>query len=173
MQLDFKRAGAALLLLLLISAAGSSAGLAAADLEDRLADFAERTFLGAESGATPLDEAAYADVVDYYEQGLKPRKDVMADKAAYFGLWPRRRFTLDRETLFVKEPAPGRYDVFFEYTFDVENAAQRVSGRGNTSLLLQREGQGFLILHEAGDVLQKQVVEKAQGGPAAAEVQAR
>ncbi|MFV0296791.1 MAG: caspase domain-containing protein, partial [Hyphomicrobiaceae bacterium] len=130
------------------------------DPDGRLAYFVEWKYLGGESGATPLEEGAYADLVDYYGKARVTRADLMRDKRRYYQRWPNRRYKMFKETLAMRAIAPGLFDVFFEYAFDVENDSKRIHGRGNASLLLQQDKGAYLILREAGDVLKRTVIDK-------------
>jgi hypothetical protein len=76
---------------------------------------------------------------------MVPRDSVLADKTRYYDRWPSRRFALKRETLRVSEFAPNRFDVTFDFTFDVESEARnaRSVGRSTMSLGLRRVGGGL------------------------------
>ncbi len=130
------------------------------DPDGRLEFFVEWKYLGGESGATPLKGDSYADLVDYYGKSGVARSEVMKDKRRYYARWPNRRYHMFKDTLSMREIAPRLYDIFFEYSFDVENDTKRITGRGNASLLLQRHKDAYIVLREAGDVIKRDVTEK-------------
>lgn len=125
----------------------------------RLAYFVEWKYLGGESGATPLGADSYAEFVDYYGRNSVPRSEVMRDKVRYYKRWPNRRYRMFRETLTMRELSSGLFEVFFEYSFDVESDTRRSVGRGNASLLLQERRNDYMVLREAGDVLVREITE--------------
>ncbi len=132
----------------------------AADRDGRVAYFVEWKYLAGESGATPLGADSYADVVDYYAEKKITRAKVMRDKIAYYKRWPNRRYRMLRDTLHIEQQASGLFDVTFDYTFDVESDTKRIVGRGNAALTLQRRGNGYILLREAGEVTKRVVTEK-------------
>ncbi|MEM9724143.1 MAG: hypothetical protein AAF909_01610 [Pseudomonadota bacterium] len=99
----------------------------------------------------------YGETVDYFDQGLRRRDQVMADKRAYFSRWPKRIFTPDLGTLRTRTiPGPdGRRDVevTLEVDFDVFGPNRRANGRSEVALVLAERGEGFIVLAEGGRVI--------------------
>ncbi len=126
-------------------------------LEDKLAGFVTNFYLTGETRSRSDLEELYADTVEYFESGQLSRARVLRDKQAYFTKWPRRTYTLLRDTLQAQwRPGIGKIlDVTFDYEFDVASSARRSRGRGRSALTLDLTLDGGRITREQGAVTQR------------------
>ena len=130
---------------------------AAQSLEDKLAGFVRDFYLTGEPRNRGDLEELYATTVDYFQSGRLARDRVLRDKQAYFAKWPKRDYTLIRDSLRAQwRQGNGKVlDVTFDYEFDVASPARRSRGRGRAELTLDLTLDGGRITREQGIVLQR------------------
>jgi hypothetical protein len=115
-----------------------------------------RAFLAEKFGTTSgRIDRVYAARTEYYGK-MRSRSQFASDKLRYYARWPQRSFKLDPKTLRISATGDGRYNVSFEYQFDVGSPTATRSGRGETRLLLQVAGDRIMIQSENGKVLERQ-----------------
>jgi hypothetical protein len=102
-----------------------------ADAIGRISAWIEHDFLN--------DNIAYADMVDWYDQGLIGRDAVLKDRAKYLTRWPDRKFTLVPGSMQITPMGANRYAATFEQTFVVRNDARRAHTAGKSRLWLDVE----------------------------------
>ena len=119
-----------------------------ADAIGRISAWIERDFLN--------DNIAYADMVDWYDQGLIARDAVLKDRAKYLARWPDRKFTLVAGSMQITPIGANRYAATFEQTFVVRNDARKAHAAGKSRLWLDVE----MIDGRPHVARQKEVVER-------------
>ena len=123
---------------------------------ERLLDFVKDVFhRTAEMSERELRET-YASRADYYGERRKPIDDIIADKRNYAERWNDRAFRVRDDTFRFEETAePGVYELTYAYDFHVRGDGRESKGNGETTLLVDTNGERYVILKEDGKVLQK------------------
>lgn len=122
------------------------------DVSTDVHGFVTRYLAAGESSDLTEAMTLYADEVNYFDQGVKPRADIYKDKAGYFKRWPVRSYTLDSDVSTIYDTGATR-QVRFDYTYRVEKSDKTLAGRAYTVLDLERGDDGqYLITGERGKV---------------------
>lgn len=113
-----------------------------------------------ESGDAASVLRFYAPRLRYFDRGEISRREVMADKAAYFRRWPERRFRPDLATLetsvLTEEGEERAIDVRIEVEFDVAGPDREASGRSVVEVTLAPRGaDAFIVVAEGGRVISR------------------
>lgn len=134
------------------ASAQAAAALFATRAEADAAFFVLEEFL---DGAASLDAIAalYADSVDYFALGPQPRDQVLAFRRDFLSRWSERTYDPDLATLVVQRDGDDRFSIRIEVDFTLLNAATQLSGRSLVDLTVERRGERFVVIREAGDVL--------------------
>ncbi len=98
----------------------------------------------------------FAPQVRYYKRGIISREQVLADKAAYYKRWPRRRYTFIEDSIEVKPGENDTIDFRFRYTFEVSDAKETRRGIGVARLGVGLVDSTFTIVSEDGEVERRQ-----------------
>lgn len=112
----------------------------------------------------------YADQVDYFSQGVRPKSALYDDKRAYFVRWPRREYERTTDITTLSETGNIR-EVRFDYRYDIERPDKELWGTAYTVLKLTKSGGQVLITGERGAIYpetqQKRVLAVPVDEPAA------
>lgn len=118
--------------------------------------------------------APYADMVDFLDEGLKPRDAIAKDLPEYFAHWPVRRSELVGE---ISIQALGANERRVDYTinFEASNPAKRESrtGRVNVTWIVRRDGTWSpfkIVSHKQTRVNQENTADASDADPAIAVV---
>jgi len=137
-------------------AAQASQGSQPGDLRAAILSFVRREWMQEGRTSHVVRRDNYAPYVTYYGKHGVPRGRIMKDKARYFRRWPYASYKVDAGTLEIRPAAgPGRYQVSFEYDYEVASSKKSSAGRGLAQLTLEVASGGFRIVSEGGRVLRK------------------
>lgn len=98
----------------------------------------------------------FAPRVNYYKKGVITREALLADKAAYYKRWPKRRYELIKDSVQAKPGRGDNIDITFRYAFEVANVKEARRGTGVARLSVQLTNGQFSIVSEDGEVEQQQ-----------------
>jgi len=85
------------------------------------------------------DNIAYAETVDWYDQGTIGRDAVLKDRAKYLTRWPDRKYTLVPGSVQIAPSGPNRYAATFEHTYVVRSAARNAQSSGKSRIMVDVE----------------------------------
>lgn len=107
------------------------------------------------NGDATIAEVArlYADQVTYFDEGILARTTILDYRRDFLSRWSSRSYTPDLATLLVRRDGERRFIVQIEVDFMVRNAAAQLSGRSLVDLTIERRGEEFEVVREAGRVL--------------------
>lgn len=141
--------------------AQSAAAPAIAGAEDDKAfviDFLEKGYLQAWFAHPASVRQHFADPVEvYWNRRAVPLKEVVQEKLGYARKWIFRFYRLNRDSVRL-EPVAGKaygWRVTFLYDFIADSAPPRSEGVGETTLLLEINGDQVKIHGESGRVVER------------------
>lgn len=132
--------------------AHASGPLFATREEAEAALFVLEAFLDGDAGLEEL-AALYDERVVYFDTGLQSREAVLAYRRDFLARWSERAYAPDLSTLVVKRDGAGRFAVSVEVDFTVRNAAALLRGRSLVDLTVEKRGDVFVVVREAGQVI--------------------
>jgi hypothetical protein len=101
------------------------------DAVKRISAWIEHDFLN--------DKVTYAEVVDWYDQGLVSREEVLKDRAKYVERWPERKYMITPGSVQILPSGPNRYVTTFEQTYVVRSAPRKAHASGKSRLMVDVE----------------------------------
>jgi hypothetical protein len=101
------------------------------DAVKRISAWIEHDFLN--------DKVTYAEVVDWYDQGLISREEVLKDRAKYVERWPERKYMITPGSVQILPSGPNRYVTTFEQTYVVRSAPRKAHASGKSRLMVDVE----------------------------------
>ena len=119
--------------------------------DDETQSFVQTYLAAGESSDLATSMNLYAESVDYFDQGIKPKSFLYTDKEGYFKRWPIRTYTLDSGVTTLSDDGNTR-QVRFDYTYRVERTGKVLAGRAYTILDLKKVGGQLAITSERGKV---------------------
>jgi len=133
------------------------AALQDARMKGRVQDFVAESYLpGVNAGADEV-AALFADRVDYYGRKGLTKKEVLADKRAYYERFASLAYDLVPGTLDVAK-AGEDWRATFQTDFEAVDATRRVTGRAETTLVLVEQGGVLRVRSENGKTLKRNEV---------------
>jgi hypothetical protein len=98
-------------------------------MENKVRAFLDR-FVDADK--TPAEQVAlFADQVDYYEQGIVGKQEILRDVDRYIRHWPQRRYEVAEISYMSADPESDRVFVSYTIEFDVARKARSISGKAS------------------------------------------
>ena len=119
--------------------------------DDEAQTFVQAYLAAGESSDLGTSMNLYADMVSYFDQGVKPKSFLYNDKKSYFKRWPVRTYALDSGITTLSDDG-SRRQVRFDYTYRVERTDKVLDGRAYTILELEKVDGQLLITSERGKV---------------------
>jgi peptidoglycan hydrolase-like protein with peptidoglycan-binding domain len=112
---------------------------------ERLRDYVGAFVLAGLDPQIGAEAAFFADRVQYYDEGMKDRKDIRNDLQRYDARWPKREFRLDGD-INVEPQGDNRVRVTFPLRYELRNGAKHSSGKLDKTIVLERAGDDLQIV---------------------------
>ncbi len=112
---------------------------------ERLRDYVAAFVLAGLDPEVGAEEAFFADRVQYYNEGMKGRKNIRNDLQRYDARWPQRQFRLAGD-INIEPQSDNRVRVTFPLRYELRNGAKHSSGTVDKTLVLERAGDDLQIV---------------------------
>jgi peptidoglycan hydrolase-like protein with peptidoglycan-binding domain len=112
---------------------------------ERLRDYVGAFVLAGLDPQVGAEAAFFADRVQYYNEGMKDRKNIRNDLQRYDARWPQRQFRLAGD-INVEPQSDNRVRVTFPLRYELRNGAKHLSGKIDKTLMLEPAGDDLQIV---------------------------
>ena len=112
---------------------------------ERLRDYVGAFVLAGLDPQVGAEAAFFADRVQYYNEGMKDRKNIRNDLQRYDARWPQRQFRLAGD-INVEPQSDNRVRVMFPLRYELRNGAKHLSGKIDKTLILEPAGDDLQIV---------------------------
>jgi len=112
---------------------------------ERLRDYVGAFVLAGLDPQVGAEAAFFADRVQYYNEGMKDRKNIRNDLQRYDARWPQRQFRLAGD-INVEPQSDNRVRVTFPLRYELRNGAKHLSGKIDKTLILEPAGDDLQIV---------------------------
>lgn len=116
-----------------------------------VAQFADAYLKAGEQDQLPSALNLYADMVDYYDQGLVSKEVLYQDKQDYMSRWPQRRYQRVSGIATLASTSSTR-TIRFDYIYRVARPGKQLSGKAYVVLGLEKFGDQIRITQEKGKI---------------------